>query len=416
MKFTSSARKGLALFLALAIFRGDSGVPSAIAEEPPEPCILLKVASASVPAEEAKRKLGSVQSSLERGLRVRWVERDPDAETAVEPEKSFPVPDGEALQEIADAIGEAIRQMNRMETREAAESLSRAEQRARSFRFGESLRPFLAEIFLRRGLLFLWEGEEGSAVDMLARSRFLRPEFLPDPAIFSPLFLEAWKRSGDRPPPQAELLVTSLPSGATITLNGREAGMTPGRVRIPGFGAVRVQVRMEGYQPGGKTGQWLPGDSESLDFPLVPGNNAGLADALSSSPDGKEAAPILSRMMVESGARRAALLLLETGEKGPFLRVLSLVQGEESPALLGTVAWPEGDERDAEVADSAMEMLIAAGWPSRSGTEEAGSPWYRKWWVWALLGAAAVGVAVGAGGGGGGGSSETSKGTIGVDF
>jgi len=416
MRFTSSARKSLALFLSVVLFRSANGVPLAIADFPAEPCILLKVSASSIPAEAAKQKLGRVQTYLEKGLRVRWVPTGPADDAGKEPGESFPVADGKALQEIADALGEAIGHMNRMEMKEAAERLSDAERLARSFRFGEPLRPYLAEVFLRRGLLSLWEGEEANAVEMLARSRVLRPEFAPDPAIFSPVFLKAWKRSGDRPPPQAELLVNSLPSGATIYLDGREAGTTPGRVRVSASGPVQIQVVAKGYQPSGKAGQWLPGDSESLDFPLVPERNAALADALSSSPDGKETGPMLSRMMVKSGARRAALLLLEEGEKGPVLRVISLVQGEDVPALLGTVAWPEGNEGDAQVAASAVEMLKTAGWPSHPETETAGAPWFRKWWFWTLLGVAAVGVAVGAGGGGGGGSSGTSTGTIGVDF
>lgn len=417
MKFTSSARKTFSLFLAVVFFRSVNGVPYGIAELPPEPCLLLKVSVASIPADTARQKLRSVQAFLENRLLVRWVPTRPNEDAGAESGKSFPVADGEAHQEIADAIGEAIRHMNRMETAEAAERLSHAERRARSFRFGESLRPYLAEVFLRKGLLFLWKGEEENAVEMLARSRVLRPEFHPDPGLFSPVFLEAWKRAGDRPSPHAELLVNSLPSGATIYLEGREAGTTPGRVRVSGWGPVRVQVQMEGYEPSGKTGQYLPGDSESLDFPLVRENDAALAETLASSPDGKEAGSILSRRMVESGARRAALLLLEEREKGPALRVLSLVQGEERPALLGTVAWPEGEEGDAEVAAATTEMLITAGWPSHSATDRAGSPWFQKWWLWALLGAAVVGIAVGAGGGGGsGGSPGTSTGTIGVDF
>jgi hypothetical protein len=126
---------------------------------------------------------------------------------------------------------------------------------------------------------------------------------------------------------------------------------------------------------------------------------------------------MLSRMMAESGAERVALLLLEEGRQGPVLRVLSLARGEETPQLLGTIVFPEEGTGYEPVAASAVEMLAKAGWPARTAAETAGSPWYRKWWFWTLLGAAAVGLAVGIGGGGGGGSSSASStGTIGVNF
>src|SRR3989304_8076702 len=119
---------------------------------------------------------------------------------------------------------------------------------------------------------------------MLARSRVLRPEFEPYPAIFSPLFLESWSRTGKRVPPQAELLVTSLPSGARIVLDGKEAGRTPGRVPVVAWGPVSIAVIAEGYHPGERTGQWLPGDSEGLEFFLVPDRHAVLPGLLPSSP------------------------------------------------------------------------------------------------------------------------------------
>jgi len=416
MKFTSSARKSLALFLSLIFLAGAQGAPPSRAELPAEPCVLLKVSAATIPQEDAKRKLGSIQNLLEKGLRVRWVSPKPSDDAGTATEAAIPVADGKALETIAAKLGEAIRLTDRMETKKAAERLAEAETLARSFRFGETTRPFLAEVFLRRGLLALWEGNTGKAEEMLARSRVLRPEFEPDPAIFSPLFLAAWKRSGERPPPQAELFVSSLPSGARIFLDGKEAGTTPGRVHVNASGPVRVQVFAEGYQRSGRTGQWLPGDSEALEFSLVRDRNAALAELLSSSPDGKGAGPMLSRMMAESGAERVALLLLEEGRQGPVLRVLSLVRGEETPQLLGTIVFPEGDAGYEPVAASALEMLAKAGWPAKAAAETAGSPWYRKWWFWTLLAAAAAGLAVGIGGGGGGGSSTSSTGTIGVNF
>lgn len=416
MRFTSSGRKSLALFLSVLLFRSAAVVSPAVAVSPPEPCILLKVSAISIPPEEAKKRLGALQLLLGEGLHVQWVTPEPTDDAVPGAGEAFPVADAKALEAISAHLGEAIRHMDRMETKAATEKLSDAETLARSFRFGDTTRPYLAEVFLRRGTLFLWEGEAGKAEEMLARSRILRPEFVPDPAMFSPLFLEAWKRSGERSPPQAELLVTSLPPGATIYRNGEEVGTTPGRVHISGSGPLQIRVFAEGYLQREWTGQLLPGDSEALEFSLVRDRNAALAEILSSSSDGKEAGPLLSRLLVEAGARRVAILLLAVEEEGPVLRVISQSQEEDVPILLGKVEWPEGKEGYDKVAASTREMLKTAGWPSQPGTDTAVSAWYHTWWFWTLMGAAAVGIAVGMGGSGGGGSSGSSTGTIGVDF
>ncbi|MGA7105888.1 MAG: PEGA domain-containing protein [Candidatus Deferrimicrobiaceae bacterium] len=416
MRFTSSGRKFLSLLLSLLLLRSTGAVPSVLAEAPPEPCILLKLSAVTIPADTVKSGLGALEGLLEEGLHIRWVTPVPAEEAGQEAEEAFPVADGKALEAISAALGEAIRHMDKMETKEAAEELSEAERLARSFRFGDTTRPYLAEVFLRRGILSLWKGEAGKAEEMFARSRILRPEFDPDPAMFSPLFLEAWKRSGERPPLQAELLVTSLPPGARIFRNGEEVGTTPGRVRISEPGPVRIRVLAEGYLRSEWAGQMVPGDSDALEFPLVRDRNAALAEMLSSSPDGKEAGPLLSRMIVETGAMRVALLLLAQGEEGPVMSVLSLTQGEEKPVFLGTVPWPVGGEGYAPVAATTVEMLKSAGWPAQTGTDTAKARWYHKWWFWTLVVAAAAGVAVGIGGSGGGGDSGSSTGTIGVNF
>ena len=291
MRFTSSGRKFLSFLLSLVLLRSTGAVPPVMAASPPEPCILLKLSDVSIPADTVKSGMDALEGLLEEDLHIRWVTPVPAEEAGQEADEALPVADGKALNEISAALGDATRFMDRMDTKEAAEKLSEAETIARSYRFGDTTRPFLAEVFLRKGILYLWEGEAGKAEEMLARSRVLRPDFDPDPAMYSPLFLEAWKRSGERPPPRAELLVSSLPPGAKIYRNGEEVGTTPARVRISEPGTVRLRVLAEGYLQIGWAGQMLPGDSEALEFPLVRDRNAALAEIVSSSPDGKEAGP-----------------------------------------------------------------------------------------------------------------------------
>ena len=160
----------------------------------------------------------------------------------------------------------------------------------------------------------------------------------------------------------------------------------------------------------------IPGDTDALEFPLARDRNAALAEIVSSSPDGKEAGPLLSRMILETGATRAALLLLGQEEEGPVLSVISLAQGDEAPVFLGTVPWPESGEGYETVAASTAGMLKSAGWPAQTGADTAKAPWYHKWWFWTLVGVAVIGTAVGIGASGGGGDSGNSTGSIEVNF
>src|SRR3970040_2707926 len=113
MKFTSSAGNSLALFLSLISLAGPKGHPPSRAAPPAEPCVLLKVSAATIPQEVAKQKLGSIQTLLEKGLRVRWVSPKPSDDAGTATEEAIPVADGKALATIAAKLGEAVRLTDR---------------------------------------------------------------------------------------------------------------------------------------------------------------------------------------------------------------------------------------------------------------------------------------------------------------
>lgn len=359
--------------------------------------------------------MAAVPRLLLRDLNVRWA-APPAAPVPPDPKGVFPEADDASLERISRTLAEALRKMERMETREAGILLSKAEEEARAVRLGEATRPLIAEIFLRRGLLRLWEGNSGNAEEMFARSRAMRPGFTPDPALFSPAFRDAWARSGSRPAPEAELLVQSIPPGASIAVDGKPRGMTPARIRVSSAGPVRIRIAMGGYQDAERTGQWLPGDSESLEWVLGRDRIATLGELLAASPDGKGSGKLLAELAAGAGATRICLLVLEGRNGKAAVRVLSASRGATDPAMLGEVEWPSGEEGIAEAATMTAKLLRDAGWPAASGgPQDPDAPWYHKWWAWVLLGAIVVGLAAG-GGGGGGGSSGGSTGTVGVSF
>lgn len=177
-----------------------------------------------------------------------------------------------------------------------------------------------------------------------------------------------------------------------------------------------MRLASPGYQEVHRTGQWLPGDSESVEWVLTRDRMATLGEILAASPGAEGSGPVLSEMAAASGASRVALLVLAGGGDDPDVRVFAWKAGDPAPAQLGRFAWPGGDEASGEAARLAARMLRDAGWPAAEGAEARDrGPWYSRWWFWTLLGIVAAGVAAGLAGGGGG-SSGSSTGSIGVTF
>lgn len=416
MRSTSSGRRYLSVLLCVLLAVEWTGLPAlSSAGTIEEPCILLKFSSPSVPESFARKWLDPMQGLLEKDLRVRWVAPRPSSPATGESVTSYPEPDDASIERISGTIARALRAMDAMETGKAGKLLSEAEAFARKFRAGKTLRPFFAEIFLRRGVLLLWKGDRNGAEELFARSRLLRPDFSPDPALFSPAFRESWNRSGDRPEPVPEILVHSLPPGAAVSLNGKPAGVTPGRFKVRSCDPVLVRVSLPGYQETVRTGQWLPGDSESIDADLVRDRVATLGESLVVSPEGKGSAGLLKELAEGAGASRVAVCVLEQRNGTVFMKVLSSTKDGSGPAFLGEIRLGEGDAE--ETAKRTSVLLAGAGWPAvKPGGQEVESSWYHRKWFWILLGAVAIGAIAAAGGGGGGGGSGSSTGSIGVTF
>ncbi len=412
MRSTSSGRRGLAGLLCVALLTG-TGCPVGAAARSPSPALILTFHASDVAEEAARARIEAISRRLLAELQVVRV----PVPSQAEPPGKRPLPpeaDGAALERISGRLGEAARRMERMETREAERLLEESEREARSFRAGESLRPYLAEIFLRRGLLRLWAGNLPGAEEMFGRSRVLRPDFAPDPALFSPAFREAWTRAAARPSPGAEILLQSLPPGADILVDGNKVGITPARVRVPVLAPVVVRLERAGYVPAERGGQWLPGDSEMVDVTLARDRLSRLEELLEASGGGEEAGALLAGMASAAGAERVGVFVFSGSGPAARVRVLSIAAGEKEPRAVGEFGWPEGEGAAEAAGAEAASLLKSAGWPAISGDSHPRAAWYHKWWIWALLGAAVIGAAAGAGGGGG--SSGGSTGAIGVNF
>ncbi|GAB4231336.1 MAG: hypothetical protein OHK0028_06280 [Deltaproteobacteria bacterium] len=390
---------------------------AAAAEPAREPSLLLKYASPDLPESEARRILDPLAGRLGKGFRVRWipvpVESSPQDSTSA----AKPVPDDNALRRIAAKVSRGVERMEAVETDAAERLLAEAEEDCRAYRFTEATLPFLVEIFLRRGILRLWEGKTGDAETLLSRVRALRPGFTPDPALYPPQFLSSWEASKRRPLPEAELLIESLPPGASIFIDGERRGSTPSRIRTKKTSTLRIRVSHPGYRDVETLGQWLPGDSEILRFSLPGDRIARLGELLAAFAGGKEsgAGPLVGEISAAAGARRTAIVMLGKDETGGGLlvRLFAGGKGGADPVLLGETSLTAGGNDATRCAEWVAEKLAAGGWPREEPPEK---PWYYSYWFWGIvLSAAGLAAALG-GGGGGGGSSGSSGGAVAVTF
>ena len=290
MRSTSSRRSAVALLLCGTLLWQSAPTPAgAEAGAPREPALLLKYAAPNLPDRSAREVLDPIPAIVAKELRIRWLPLPMESSEKPSPTGEMPVPDDAALRRIAGSLSRASELMEKVEAAAASLILDDAEKECRSYRFTEATRPFLAEIFLRRGILRIWEGKTSEAEVYFSRVRALRPGFTPDPALFPPQVLSAWEASGHRPVAEAELLVESLPSGAGIFIDGERRGVTPARVRTKNIAPVRIRVSHPGYKDAETTGQWLPGDTEILRFALPGDRVARLGELLAGAPRGKGA-------------------------------------------------------------------------------------------------------------------------------
>jgi hypothetical protein len=416
MRSTSSRRSAVALLLCGTLLWRSAPTVAAAEAGATEPALLLKYAAPELPDRSARRVLDPIPAIVAKVLRIRWlpVPMEPSGKDPAPGE--IPVPDDAALRRIAGKVSRASEQMDKVESAAAERILEEAEKECRSYRFTEATRPFLAEIFLRRGILRLWEGKASDAEALLSRVRALRPGFTPDPALFPPQVLSAWEAIRHRPVPEAELLVESLPSGAEIFVDGERRGVTPARVRTKNIAPVRIRVSHPGYRDAETTGQWLPGDTEILRFSLPGDRVARLGELLAGAAQrkGGGAGPLVEELSAAAGTARVAILMLEKEAHGEGLRA-RLYAGRSAsldPALLAETSFPEG-KRGAEIFGKwVADTLAADGWPRAERPER---PWYHSPWFWGIVVCVGVAAALGAGGGGGG-SGGSSGSTVAVNF
>jgi PEGA domain len=197
---------------------------------------------------------------------------------------------------------------------------------------------------------------------------------------------------------EGSVRVTSVPPGAEAFVDGKRLGPTPTRVSGLTTGTHYLTLKLEGYQRvvmplkvalreettsvqlrkeeqvfalvqdlhSLRTDLGLP----QVSFPALLRDQLGLNKAL---------------VVVVRGPRRisAYLYRLSNGRRTRRIRSMQLRMPLRAQAIRSLALWRAGGPAPTERVEGGGE---------EQGTDKAAttSPWYKRWWVWGLVGAAAV--------------------------
>ncbi len=288
-----------------------------------------------------------------------------------------------SLEAIEDRLGRARRLYRDLAFRASLNELARAREELEAHLGSKEVYELLDRLFLLRALGQLALGDPGQAREALRQAAILRPERTSlDPAEFSPEVraeYEAVREALETEAPFA-LATESEPPGAKLTLDGREAGTTPIRVRLhrgrhyfvfraPDRIAQSRVVDVDGESPA-----QLRVELELLSPAQIAGQLAELDGAAFAALDNG------SRIRLVPVARGATPVHIGADGAGWRAALLNPANGDiRLSATTGTsnlnLAMPE-----------LVDVLRDAPQPK---------PLVREWWFWTAIGAAVVAASLG---------------------
>jgi len=409
MKSTSSLRRAVALLSVRKCSAMAVGWPTAAGAEAGSSdgaCASAEIyAAPDLPDRFGARgastrfRRSSLRSSGSGGFPSRWsLREDPSA-------GELPVPDDAALRRIAEKVFPRLR----------ADGEGRARRRFVASRRGREGMPvvtgsrrrrasFLAEIFLRRGILRLWEGKvirrRGALFPACGHCGLTSHRYRP---CSPPRYCPYGRRSGAAPYPKRNSWSNRSLSGARSS-STESVGESLPRAFETGKIAPGPDPRLTpGYRDAETTGQWLPGDTEIVRFSL-PGDRGGSSRRTSCrrrAGKGGSAGPLVG----ENCPRRRDLAdrdpdaRKEPAGEGLRGRLYAGRPANRDPALLGETSFPAGKGGRRSPESGSPMHLPRTGGPDRNRRRDHV---YFSPWFWGIVLAVGAAAAFGAGGGGGG--------------
>lgn len=262
--------------------------------------------------------------------------------------------------------------------------------------FAQQKRDFdlLAALALQRGLCLLALKREKEAAREIDWAQRLRGAPYPAGELSPEVerFIARQRAALDAEAP-GTLSIDSKPAGAQVLIDGRSRGPSPLTVQLtPGLHHVRL-TRV-GRHPKSALQRIGSGKVERIALylePLAPAARARqLEDALARS---GWVEPGAVTALLGAEARGRWLLTKRTPPPSATLVRLATAKAEDAPLTLSCRG--ADDAALARCLGLKVRAALAPAAPASSATAVARRPIYKRWWFWALVGAAAAGAATG---------------------
>lgn len=284
-----------------------------------------------------------------------------------------------------------------------------------SFAFLDEPEPYLEALTLQAACLDR-KGQKAEAVAVLEKALIVQPDLESSLVHGAETALEqASAKVRDRD--LSSIAVSTQPEASRVFVDGRYRGVSP--AYRPGLrrGLHFVHVERQGFARRGATVDTDSGDADSkVDVTMEPARRRGVLDALLPGIQTEFGAPDAPK----DGAivRLQSALLVDfailfrasggSGQKRIEMALYDLTTGRRVNQVDGTVNWENRDrvakdtvmELVGKLADVAVQQQVAlvpepASDPGAGTSAVAGTPYFKTWWFWTLIGVGVAGVAAG---------------------
>jgi len=270
----------------------------------------------------------------------------------------------------------------------------------------------LAQAQFLRGAAHAALGEDKAAIEEFVALLAWRPDFAADPSIVPGKVIPLWEKAQARARrlPGGAVEVTTTPAGAMAYADGRFVGFTPTTVEALAVGTHYLTVRARGYQKAVVAVRISDKKPVPANVTLTPSPRADQLDQdLAAIRGGLGAAQASAEMQATLGDLSDLLGIDQLvvvlappigGDKIYKAYVYSAVGGMRLAQAEATVGDDGLDEALGRLSVDLYKQVSFAPPPPppppRKPRVATGTPFYKTWWFWSGVGAAALGLGAGA--------------------
>jgi hypothetical protein len=251
--------------------------------------------------------------------------------------------------------------------------------------------PALAQLSEWRGMIAAQLEHDDEAVNWFRAAYRFNPAWAPDRKLASPRVRGLAKKARTEATQTGKLRVDADPEDAKFTVDGHDSHAVADKVELTA-GMHLIVVTATDRRPYAELVEIKPNKTEkmpiSLDKETSNDRAARLVDETVAAPPGPARLKSASRLSKVTGVNR--ILMIEDGNDDHIsVRVYDLdakkvskqfnLQGSESSAVIARIVT---GALDSEMIDANTVVLVQHDQPKK---------WYERWYVWAAVGAVAVG-------------------------